>query len=64
MTKKTVCPVCKKILSSSEIDFQECENCDWTGDEDQDFDPLDSLDDDDEWLKDQEIREEYGKGDE
>lgn len=60
----TRCPQCKRILSAEEIDEDVCFNCGYDANEEDDFDPLDNLDDDDEWLKDQEIKEEYGKGDE
>lgn len=60
----TKCKLCSKIWSEFEIEEQYCEGCGYDANEDDEFDPQESLDDDDEWLKGQEIREEYGKGDE
>ena len=60
----TKCPKCSKIWSEFEIEESYCEACGYDANEEDTFDPQDNLDDDDEWLKDQEIKEEYGKGDE
>jgi len=58
------CKLCFKLWSEHEEQENYCEGCGYDGNEEDNFDPQDNLDDDDEWLKDQEIREEYGKGDE
>jgi hypothetical protein len=58
------CKLCGKLLSEHEEQEKYCEGCGYDANEEDTFDPQDNLDDDDEWLKDQEIKEEYGKGDE
>ena len=60
----TRCKLCGKLWSEHEVEEQYCECCGYDANEEDTFDPQDNLDDDDEWLKDQEIKEEYGKGDE